>query len=294
VQQNRRRPAGLRVSIGSVDRSDKHAIYRRLDIAALAIGGVAWQIQAGHHRRPPREDRHAVPALLAPPNRLVARLPDCVRRELGVCGFELLKAHDVGLGFAKPVQQVRQATVDVVDVETGDLHRSATDTRQSWRSASHLYRLRSRFGYGHTTDTSSFHLTARLRSRAGPTIRKSPSFLHNTNSSCNSVLGREIARHPPPPDAAWWGGVAAHREICRAPFFISSVRNNCCDRVAMSGFSSRCQLKSMREKRSRRPLSPEIVWVGGLDRPARAASEDGARGTETGPPGRACRVLFGN
>jgi hypothetical protein len=54
---------------------------------------------------------------------MIARLPDCLRRELGVRGFELLKAHDVGLGFAEPVQQVRQATIDVVDIETGDLHR---------------------------------------------------------------------------------------------------------------------------------------------------------------------------
>jgi hypothetical protein len=49
---------------------------------------------------------------------MITRLPERLRRELGVRGFELLKAHDVGLGFAKPVQQVRQATVDVVDVET--------------------------------------------------------------------------------------------------------------------------------------------------------------------------------
>jgi hypothetical protein len=54
---------------------------------------------------------------------MITRLPDCLRRELGVRGFELLKAHDVGLGFAKPVEQVRQTAVDVVDIETGDLHR---------------------------------------------------------------------------------------------------------------------------------------------------------------------------
>jgi hypothetical protein len=54
---------------------------------------------------------------------VITGLPDCVRRELRVGGFELLKTHDVGLGFSKPAQQVSQATVDVVDVETGDLHR---------------------------------------------------------------------------------------------------------------------------------------------------------------------------
>jgi hypothetical protein len=60
---------------------------------------------------------------------MIARLPDCLRRELGVHGFELLKAYDVGLGFAEPVQQVRQATVDVVDIETGDLHRFRRERR---------------------------------------------------------------------------------------------------------------------------------------------------------------------
>jgi hypothetical protein len=54
---------------------------------------------------------------------MIARLPDCLRRELGVRGFDFLKAHDVGLSLAKPVEQIRQATVDVVDIETGDLHR---------------------------------------------------------------------------------------------------------------------------------------------------------------------------
>ena len=90
----------------------------------MPIGGVAWQVHAGHHRRPSREDRHAVPALLAAPYRVITGLPDCVGRELGVGGFEFLKAHDVWLSLSKPMEQVRQATVDVVDVETGDLHRS--------------------------------------------------------------------------------------------------------------------------------------------------------------------------
>ena len=54
---------------------------------------------------------------------MITRLPDCLRRKLGVRGFEFLKTHDVGRAFAKPAQQIPQATVDVVDVETGDLHR---------------------------------------------------------------------------------------------------------------------------------------------------------------------------
>jgi hypothetical protein len=115
--------AGLGVSIGSVDRCDEQAVDGRLEIAALPIGGITWQVHASHNRSPSRENRYAVPTPLAAAYRMIARLPDCLRWELGVRGFDFLKAHDVGLSFAKPVEQVRQATVDVVDIETGDLHR---------------------------------------------------------------------------------------------------------------------------------------------------------------------------
>src|ERR1700733_3120179 len=114
---------GLGVSSGSVDRGNEHAVDGGLEIAALRIGGIAWQVHASHNRSPSRKNRHAVPALLAAPYRMITRLADCLGRELGVRGFELLKTNNVGLGFAKPVQQVRQATVVIVDVETGDLHR---------------------------------------------------------------------------------------------------------------------------------------------------------------------------
>src|SRR3984957_17841054 len=114
---------GLGVSTGSVDRGDEQAVDGCLEIAALPIGGVTWQVHASHHRNPSRENRYAVPTLLAAGYRMIARLADCLRWELGVRGFDFLKAHDVGLSFAKPVEQVRQATVDVVDIKTGDLHR---------------------------------------------------------------------------------------------------------------------------------------------------------------------------
>jgi hypothetical protein len=53
---------------------------------------------------------------------VITGLPDCVGRKLGVSGFEFLETHDVRLGLSKPMEQVRQAAVDVLDVETGDLH----------------------------------------------------------------------------------------------------------------------------------------------------------------------------
>ena len=99
------------VSVRSVDGGDQHAVNGRLKIAALPVGVVAWQVRAGHDWRPSREDRYPVPAFLAAPYCAITGLPDYVCRELGVCGFEFLKTHDVGLGFAKPMEQVRKATV---------------------------------------------------------------------------------------------------------------------------------------------------------------------------------------
>jgi hypothetical protein len=114
---------GLGVSIGSVDRGDEHAIDRRLEIPALLIGGCRLASPSESQPEPIALESHTVPATLVAANRMISCLLDCLRRKLGVRGFELLKAHDVGLGFAKPADQVRQATIDVVDVETGDLHR---------------------------------------------------------------------------------------------------------------------------------------------------------------------------
>jgi hypothetical protein len=45
---------GLRVSIGSVDRGDEHAVDGRLEIPALPIGGAAWQVHTSHNRSPSR------------------------------------------------------------------------------------------------------------------------------------------------------------------------------------------------------------------------------------------------
>ena len=51
------------------------------------------------------------------------------------------------------------------------------------------------------------------------------------------------------------GGVAANLKICRAPFLFQATDNNCCDSVATRAVSRRSRLKSLRDKRWRRPLS---------------------------------------
>src|SRR5580704_259958 len=57
---------GLRISVGQVDGSDQHTIYRRLDIACLAILRIPRQAGSRQHRIAlPREDRYTVPGTFA-------------------------------------------------------------------------------------------------------------------------------------------------------------------------------------------------------------------------------------
>jgi hypothetical protein len=64
-------------------------------MAALSIGSVAGQVHASDNRSPAREDRHAIPALLAAPYRMIARLPDRLRWKFAVGGFEFLKTNQM-------------------------------------------------------------------------------------------------------------------------------------------------------------------------------------------------------
>jgi hypothetical protein len=93
----------------------------RLDIAALLILGVAGQA-ARHLLRlgAARQDRHAVPALLAMPDGVIAgRLQLRLRKPL-LRRFELLQAGDVRLLFFEPLQECRKPAGDAVDVVGGD------------------------------------------------------------------------------------------------------------------------------------------------------------------------------
>jgi exodeoxyribonuclease-3 len=57
---------GLRVSVGSVDRRDEHAVDGRFEIAALPIAVVAWQVHASDHGNPLRKDLRLDHILLSP------------------------------------------------------------------------------------------------------------------------------------------------------------------------------------------------------------------------------------
>ena len=57
--------AGLRVAVRRIERRDEHAVHRRLDVAALGVGGIAGQLGARDDRLAvAREDGDAVPGFL--------------------------------------------------------------------------------------------------------------------------------------------------------------------------------------------------------------------------------------
>jgi hypothetical protein len=63
---------------------------------------------------------------------------------------------------------------------------------------------------------------------------------------------------PPPLGHGMVGGVAVRQKNLPGPQ-IKRQKAMCCDSVAMRAVSSRCQLKSLRDERWRRPLKP---WEG--------------------------------
>jgi hypothetical protein len=73
---------------------------------------------------------------------------------------------------------------------------------------------------------------------------------------------------PPPPDTAWWGGSRLTGKSAGAPFSVSSVRKHLlrqrCDRAV----SSNQRLKSLGDKRWRRPLSQRRRAEGGPRHPS--------------------------
>ena len=109
-----------------------------------------------------------------------------------------------------------------------------------------------------------------------------------THVHSSSVSGREIARQPPRTQTHQGGGRAVRRKSASAPFSISSVRH-CCDSVAMRAVSSRCQLKSLRDERWRRPLSHREIGERAV--PTRKEITTPAR---NGAPVCTCKVLFGD
>src|SRR5262249_36864783 len=92
-------------------------------VTGIRVTRISGQFGSRQHRFPmAREDCHTVPVLLTAPDRFVSRTLNLYDGELRVRCLELLQADDIRLGGAQPVQQVRQAALNVVDVERGNLH----------------------------------------------------------------------------------------------------------------------------------------------------------------------------
>src|SRR4029077_577357 len=101
---------------------DEHAIYRRLDIACLAILRIPRQ--AGSRQQSialPRQDRYTVPGSFAQPASAIAEVTKGTCRKCSLLNLELLEANDVRLRPCEPRREIMQTLVDVVDVESGDL-----------------------------------------------------------------------------------------------------------------------------------------------------------------------------
>src|SRR5690554_4819456 len=85
-----------RIAIRQIETGNEHPVDRCLYIAALAIGRIARQAAAGLvNFANSAEQRHAVPAALAMPDRLIAGALDLSSRKLVLGRFELLKTYDV-------------------------------------------------------------------------------------------------------------------------------------------------------------------------------------------------------
>ncbi len=73
---------GCGVAIGQVQTRDRQPAYLRFQIATVDVVGIARQASARLDRQAgAREDRHAIPALLAVPNRFVAKRTKFLLRE---------------------------------------------------------------------------------------------------------------------------------------------------------------------------------------------------------------------
>src|SRR5215203_4344830 len=115
--------ARLRIPVWRIDRRDQHAIDRCFNVSALRIARITGKRALRDDRLcAARQYRDTVPTSLPAPRRAVSRRLDRRGGKARILGFQLLQAHDVGPRRVEPVQQIREPLVDVIDVESRDLH----------------------------------------------------------------------------------------------------------------------------------------------------------------------------
>ena len=131
----------LRIAVRCVERGDQNAVHCRGDVAALLILRIAGKRRVRDDRLAvARKDGHAIPGFLPAPDGAVSRLLDRVLREFQIRRLQFLQTDDFRARGAQPVEQIFQPLVDVVDVESGDLHLVAS--RGFARCASLMLRRR--------------------------------------------------------------------------------------------------------------------------------------------------------
>src|SRR5262249_53698462 len=84
---------GLRISVWGIDGGYDHPFYGCFDVPTFCVADITWQLRTGQNWcGAARKDRDAIPALLAPPDSLIARAAYRVCRELRIRRLEFLKA----------------------------------------------------------------------------------------------------------------------------------------------------------------------------------------------------------
>ena len=123
------------VAVGQVDRGDDQPVRLRLDIAAVAVVGIAGEPDLAQHGSvAAAEDGDPVEALLAMPHRAIARRLHVTDRERFVGAFEFLETDDIGLLAREIFEQPRHACADPVNVEGYEFHEVPLPVRVEHRS----------------------------------------------------------------------------------------------------------------------------------------------------------------
>ena len=75
----------------------------------------------------PRQNRYAIPGLLAFPDGVIPSVLYGTDGKLCLRRFQLLETNNVGFSGAEPVEEIGQSLADVIDVERRKLQRPCTD-----------------------------------------------------------------------------------------------------------------------------------------------------------------------
>src|SRR4029078_11117419 len=116
-------------------------------VGAVVLGGIAWSRAPGlDGLAHAAQDGDAVPALLAMPDRLVAKRGKRFDRKRLVGALELLQPDDVRRGFLEPASEHMHPRIDPVDVVARD---SQPPFRHAFRTPLARFRCRPRVSHAY-------------------------------------------------------------------------------------------------------------------------------------------------